>query len=88
MLEATVKQGQALQPCTGSEDAVTKVIRPRVFFIGRKSPIFPKFLFYPRGPIKFDISQIFSIFPVSTKTIQNQPRDDPTLIMIYSCFDL
>jgi hypothetical protein len=26
------------------------------FFIGRKSPIFPKFPFYPRGPIKFDIS--------------------------------
>jgi speckle-type POZ protein len=60
----------------------------RVFFIGRKSPIFPKFPFYPRGPIKFDISQIFPIFPVSTQTIQNQSCDDPTLIMIYSCFDL
>jgi hypothetical protein len=60
----------------------------RVFFIGRKSSIFPKFPFYLRGPIKFDISQIFPFFPVSTQTIQNQPRDGPTLIMIYSCFDL
>jgi hypothetical protein len=60
----------------------------RVFFIGRKSPIFPKFPLYLQGPIKFDISQIFPFFPVSTQTIQNQPRDGPTLIMIYSCFDL
>jgi hypothetical protein len=51
------------------------------FFIGRKSSIFSKFPFYPRGPIKFDISQIFPIFPVSTQIIQNQSRDDPTLIM-------
>jgi hypothetical protein len=40
------------------------------------------------GPIKFDISQNFFFFPVSTQTIQNQPRDGPTLIMIYSYFDL
>jgi hypothetical protein len=60
----------------------------RVFFIGRNSPIFPKFPFYPRGPIKFEISQFFPFFPVSTQTIQNQSRDGPTLIMIYSCFDL
>jgi hypothetical protein len=63
-------------------------LRSQGFFIGRKSSIFSKFPFYPHGPIKFDISQIFPFFPVSTQTIQIQPRDGLALIMIYSCFDL
>jgi hypothetical protein len=68
--------------------SVVPPVTNRVFFIGRKSPIFSKFSFYPRGLIKFEISQIFPFFPVSTQIIQNQPCDGPTLIMIYSCFDL
>ena len=43
----------------------------RVFFIGRNSRKFPKFPFYPQGPIKCDIGQIFSFFPAPT---HRQPK--------------
>jgi hypothetical protein len=58
------------------------------FFISRNSLIFLKFPFYPQGPIKFDIGQIFPFFPTSTQTTQIQPCDGPALIMFYSCFYL
>ena len=51
----------------------------KVFFIGRNSRKFPKFPFYPQGPIKFDIGQIFPFFPASTQTTQIQPYDNPAL---------
>ena len=51
----------------------------KVFFIGRNSRKFPKFPFYPQGPIKFDIGQIFLFFPASTQTTQIQSCDNPTL---------
>ena len=57
----------------------------KVFFIGQNSWKFPKFSFYPQGPIKFDIGQNFPFFPASTQTTQIQPCDNPTL-MFYSCF--
>jgi hypothetical protein len=59
-----------------------------VFFISQNSPKFSKFLFYSRGPIKFDISQIFPFFHASTQTTQIQLRDGPALVMFFSCFYL
>jgi len=56
-----------------------RVPEVKVFFIGRNSPKFPKFPFYPQGPIKFDIGQIYPFFPAPTQTTQIQPRDGPTL---------
>ena len=65
---------ESVQDRQGKAAVITKV-----FFIGRYSPKFPKFPFYPQGPIKFDIGQIFPFFPALTQTTQIQPCDGPTL---------
>ena len=54
-------------------------VEGKVFFIGRNSRKFSKFPFYPQGPIKFDIGQIFPFFPAPTQITQIQPCDGPTL---------
>ena len=73
-------------------DAVVVAERQEVgikgFFIGRNSRKFSKFPFYPQGPIKFDIGQIFPFFSCFHTDNPNSAVRQSHTIMFYSCFYL